>query len=95
LEPKHFLLKRTDQFHDIEPRFNERFILSLSKSENTIVMDDELNILPISSSIENIKPVVAESSLDSKMLSELEQLKESLKSNQIVGSLVGIAKTLD
>jgi len=69
--------------------------LSLSKSENTIVMDDELNILPISSLIENIKPVVAESSLDSKMLSELEQLKESLKSNQIVGPLVGIAKTLD
>jgi len=44
-------------------------------------MDDELNILPISSSIENIKPVVAESSLDAKMLTELEQLKESLKNN--------------
>jgi len=58
-------------------------------------MDDELNILPISSSIENIKPVVAENSLDSKMLSELEQLKESLKNNQIVGPLISIAKTLD
>lgn len=57
-------------------------------------MDDELNILPISSSIENIKPVVAESSLDAKMLTELEQLKESLKNNKLL-ALVGIAKTLD
>lgn len=58
-------------------------------------MDDELNILPISSLIENIKPVVAEASLDAKMISELEELKESLKNNQVVGPLVSIAKTLD
>lgn len=39
---------RTEAFNEIEPRFNERFILSLSKNMNCIVMDDELNILPIS-----------------------------------------------
>jgi N-acetyltransferase 10 len=58
-------------------------------------MDDELNILPISSLIENIKPTTSEGSLDSKMVSELNELKESLKANQIVGPLVSIAKTLD
>ena len=45
---------RTEAFQDIIPRFNERFILSLSNSKNTIVMDDELNILPISSTIDEI-----------------------------------------
>ncbi|KAL4441117.1 hypothetical protein ABPG74_002067 [Tetrahymena malaccensis] len=86
---------RTDQFQDVEPRFNERFILSLSKSENTIVMDDELNILPISNLIENIKSVTADDSLDSKMTKELEELKDSLKQNVLVGPFINIAKTLD
>ena len=44
-------------------------------------MDDELNILPISSLINDIQPVVSEVSLDSKMTKELEELKESLKNN--------------
>lgn len=58
-------------------------------------MDDELNILPISNLIENIKPTTVEGSLDAKMVGELDQLKDSLRSNQIVGPLVSIAKTLD
>ncbi|UKK02219.2 hypothetical protein MACK_001574 [Theileria orientalis] len=34
--------------HDkVEPRFVRRFVLSLSSSKNTMVVDDELNILPI------------------------------------------------
>ena len=33
---------------DIEPRFNERFILSLGSTKNCIVLDDEMNILPLS-----------------------------------------------
>lgn len=48
---------RTDAFAEIEPRFNERFLLSLSKNKNCIVMDDELNILPISDHINEIKPI--------------------------------------
>ena len=38
----------------IKRRFNERFILSLSSNTNCCVMDDELNILPISSHIKNM-----------------------------------------
>jgi N-acetyltransferase 10 len=48
---------RTDSNKDVEPRFNERFILSLSTNKNCIVMDDELNILPISSHIKNLQPI--------------------------------------
>jgi len=48
---------RTDAFQEIEPRFNERFLLSLSKNKNCIVLDDELNILPISDHINEIKTI--------------------------------------
>ena len=39
------------------PRFNERFILSLSKCKTCIAIDDELNILPITEHIRDIKEV--------------------------------------
>ena len=38
---------RTEAHHEIVPRFNERFILSLSSCNGCLVLDDELNILPI------------------------------------------------
>ncbi len=41
---------RTDAHQSVVPRFNERFILSLSKCNACLVLDDELNILPISTS---------------------------------------------
>lgn len=47
---------RTEAYGDIEPRFNERFILSLSQCRNCIVMDDELNLLPITSTMNEINP---------------------------------------
>lgn len=37
--------------------FSFRFILSLSSCKNCVVIDDQLNILPISSHMANIKPV--------------------------------------
>lgn len=48
---------RTESHQDLEPRFNERFILSISDLKNCIVMDDEMNILPISSHIQEIKAI--------------------------------------
>lgn len=36
---------RTESHHEIVPRFNERFILSLSDCKSCLVLDDELNIL--------------------------------------------------
>lgn len=48
---------RTDAHQVVEPRFNERFILSLSDCRTCIVIDDELNILPITAHANEIKPV--------------------------------------
>lgn len=31
---------RTERFQDIEPRFNERFLLSLTKCQNCLFVDD-------------------------------------------------------
>lgn len=58
-------------------------------------MDDELNILPISSVTSEIVPVVAEDSLDLKQQKDLTALKESLQSNNLIGPLVKISRTLD
>ena len=38
-------------------RFNERLVLSLASNPACILMDDELNILPTSSHVANIKPL--------------------------------------
>uniref|UniRef100_A0A7N8YNM0 RNA cytidine acetyltransferase n=1 Tax=Mastacembelus armatus TaxID=205130 RepID=A0A7N8YNM0_9TELE len=47
---------RTEAHQDVVGRFNERFILSLASCKNCVVIDDQLNILPISSHMANIKP---------------------------------------
>jgi N-acetyltransferase 10 len=41
----------------VEPRFNERFLLSLSNCKTCLAIDDELNILPITQHIKDIKEV--------------------------------------
>jgi N-acetyltransferase 10 len=38
---------RTEAHQNVQPRFNERFILSLSNCNSCLAIDDELNILPI------------------------------------------------
>ncbi|KAI1004518.1 RNA cytidine acetyltransferase [Podosphaera aphanis] len=87
---------RTEAHDDVIARFNERFILSLGKCDSCLVIDDELNVLPISGG----KGVVAlpPPNLDepkSQSLQELEKMKETLQDIQPVGSLVTLAKTVD
>ena len=48
---------RTESHSQSTARFNERFLLSIASCKACVVMDDELNILPISSHIRNIEPV--------------------------------------
>ncbi|KDO26199.1 hypothetical protein SPRG_08561 [Saprolegnia parasitica CBS 223.65] len=86
---------RTEAHQDVVARFNERFILSLSGCDKCLVLDDELNVLPISKHARNIEalpPVEDDLTPDMR---ELADLKESLKDTQPVGSLVAQAKTLD
>ncbi|KAI9755407.1 MAG: N-acetyltransferase 10 [Lichina confinis] len=92
---------RTEAHNDVVARFNERFILSLGGCGSCLVVDDELNVLPISGG-KNVKPLPPPppppdegQELGSKPGSELEQIKESLTDSQPVGSLVTLACTVD
>ena len=90
---------RTDSHTKVQGRFNERFILSLSSCESCLVVDDELNILPISSHARYITPVGVEDEDSNEILSdsqrELKELKLSMAENQPMGNLCSLTKTLD
>ncbi|CAL1380077.1 unnamed protein product [Linum trigynum] len=88
---------RTESHSMSTARFNERFLLSISSCKACVVMDDELNILPISSHIRAITPAPAKE--DSEGLSEAERdlknLKDELHDEFPVGPLVKKCCTLD
>uniref|UniRef100_H3DF39 RNA cytidine acetyltransferase n=1 Tax=Tetraodon nigroviridis TaxID=99883 RepID=H3DF39_TETNG len=88
---------RTEAHQDVVGRFNERFILSLASCKNCVVIDDQLNILPISSHMAAIKPVPPKTQEDglSPREQELKDLKESLQDTQPVGVLVDCCRTMD
>jgi len=48
---------RTEAHKLVEPRFNERFILSLKDCKSCMAIDDEINILPLTEHIKDIKEV--------------------------------------
>lgn len=86
---------RTEAHDDVVARFNERFLLSLGSCENCLVVDDELNVLPISGG-KHVKalPPKDDDELTPKQR-ELIELKESLADVQPAGSLVGLSKTVN
>ncbi|KAL6993073.1 hypothetical protein U1Q18_011193 [Sarracenia purpurea var. burkii] len=88
---------RTESHSEATGRFNERFLLSLASCKACVIMDDELNILPISSHMKSIKPVSVKE--DSEGLTEAEQelknLKEQLNDDFPVGPLIRKCCTLD
>ncbi|CAF3535300.1 unnamed protein product [Rotaria sordida] len=89
---------RTETHRQTEPRFNERFILSLSSCEQCLIVDDQLNILPCSSNtslnIEALPSKTEENSLTLEQI-ELKKLCYSLKETQPIGNLIECCKTLD
>ena len=48
---------RTGAHSYVQPRFNERFILSLANCKTCMAIDDELNILPLTQHIKDIQEV--------------------------------------
>lgn len=84
---------RTSSHDSVVARFNERFILSLGSCSDCLVLDDELNVLPISKA-KDITPIEEERG-KGKVDSELKDLKDSLADTKPVGELVKLAKTLD
>lgn len=87
---------RTEAHDDVTARFNERFILSLGSCDSCLVIDDELNVLPISGG-KNVKALPPPDLDEPKTQTQkdLEMMKESLQDTQPVGSLVTLAKTVD
>lgn len=87
---------RTEAHEDVVARFNERFILSLGSCESCLVVDDELNVLPISGgkNVEPLPPGDADQQ-ETPARQELKEIQTSLADTQPVGSLVTLAKTVD
>ncbi|KAJ2051856.1 N-acetyltransferase 10, partial [Coemansia sp. S2] len=87
---------RTEVHGDVVSRFNERFILSLADNRSCLVVDDELNVLPISLG-KSVKPLPPAKKSDevSPRDQELAALKSSLADTQPIGNLIARAKTLD
>lgn len=86
---------RTESHHDTVARFNERFLLSLGNCNTCLVLDDELNVLPISAG-KDVKQITKKADeQDTPEQAELKALKLSLADTQPVGALVSCAKTVD
>lgn len=87
---------RTEAHGDVVARFNERFILSLGSCESCLVVDDELNVLPISGgkNVHALPPPDPSAPKTLRQL-ELEKIQDDLAEAQPVGSLVKLAKTVD
>ncbi|TRY75386.1 hypothetical protein TCAL_06345 [Tigriopus californicus] len=88
---------RTEAHQDVVARFNERFILSLATNKNCLVIDDQLDILPISSHIKNITALPPKDSLTAKspLEMELQAVQEKFQDSQPTGVLLNQCKTLD
>jgi N-acetyltransferase 10 len=84
---------RTSSHDSVIARFNERFILSLGSCTDCLVLDDELNVLPISRG-KDIQPL-EENHDTGKAEPELKDLKTSLADTKPAGDLVTLTKTLD
>ncbi|KAJ6606812.1 GNAT acetyltransferase 2-domain-containing protein [Mycena sp. CBHHK59/15] len=78
---------RTSSHDSVVARFNERFILSLGSCEDCLVLDDELNVLPISRG-KDITPLPLEDA-------SLEELRQTLADTTPAGPLLTLSKTLD
>ncbi|KAK5124243.1 hypothetical protein LTR85_001946 [Meristemomyces frigidus] len=87
---------RTEAHGDVVARFNERFILSLGSCDSCLVVDDEMNVLPISGGKSVVeKKMSEEDEGKSAAQQELDKIKESLADTQLVGPLIQLAKTTD
>lgn len=89
-------------------RFNERFLLSLGANQDTLLLDDELNVLPLSKG-KDIKPLpetstgagtgvgstVRKGKERVEAEEELSELKDQVRETKVVGEVVRHAKTLD
>lgn len=84
---------RTEARDDVVARFNERFILSLQSNRNCLVVDDELNVLPVSGArgIKALPPAETTKQKDPALV----ELADSLDGVETVQPLAKLCRTLD
>ncbi|KAF4525079.1 hypothetical protein B566_EDAN001993 [Ephemera danica] len=75
--------------------FSEKFLLSLSSCSRCLVVDDSLDVLPLSSHVLSLTPVTEEEVGPGENAAQLSELQASLADTQPVGVLVALCKTLD
>ncbi|PFH63463.1 hypothetical protein XA68_10057 [Ophiocordyceps unilateralis] len=87
---------RTEAHNDVVARFNERFLLSLGRCDSCLVIDDELNVLPISGGkdVKALPPPDLDQSKTPLQI-ELDSIKDEHRERDPVGSLISLAKTVD
>lgn len=85
---------RTHAHKDVVARFNERFMLSLGRCDRCLVLDDELNILPISSKLKKVERLPNEID-ESEAAAELKEVQEAMSDTPPAGPLVARCRTLD
>ncbi|KJK90609.1 hypothetical protein H633G_05517 [Metarhizium anisopliae BRIP 53284] len=87
---------RTEAHDDVVARFNERFLLSLGRCESCLVIDDEMNVLPISGGkdVTALPPPDLDDTKTEQQI-ELEHIKDENEEKQPVGSLIKLARTVD
>ncbi|RDB30389.1 RNA cytidine acetyltransferase [Hypsizygus marmoreus] len=85
---------RTSSHDSVVARFNERFILSLGSCDDCLVLDDELNVLPLSRG-KDITPIEDTPGKKKEIESELKELKATLEDTKPAGDLIKLARTID
>lgn len=92
----HKKFKSEGDSDDIEPRFNERFILSLGACRSCLVMDDEMNVLSVSHDTLNaIEPLENSARHVIKDDEELIRIKQDTADTLPIGKVVALTKTAD
>ena len=84
---------RTEAHQDVVHRFNERFILSLASNNACVFLDDNLNILPLSSHVKSLEKVAGLCPVSDRE-EELAELKTNLQDTQPVGALVNQTRSV-
>ncbi|CCA70074.1 related to KRE33-Killer toxin REsistant protein [Serendipita indica DSM 11827] len=88
---------RSSSGDSVVARFNERFILSLAACDDCLVLDDELNVLPISRG-KDITPLEEDelrSGEGKAAAKQLQELKDSLQNDRLKQDLVNLTRTID
>lgn len=90
----HARYRTESQQHDPVARFNERFLLSLPGCPNCLIVNDQLDVLPVTGmAARSIEPVKGTVAAQEERQSELERVKAAAGGDH--GKLVDCAKTVD